>query len=91
VGGTLILGGQEYYISPKESDLLLKKLKLMKDVNVHVPFPHERFFTMAAKIYILWTCVIPLTLAKYSDGFQCLRPWKENIKSYRRNFPSIKG
>jgi hypothetical protein len=39
VGGTLILGGQEYYISPKESDLLLKKLKLMKDVNVHVPFP----------------------------------------------------
>lgn len=66
VGGTLILGGQEYYISPKESDLLLKKLKLMKDVNVHVPFPHERFFTMAAKIYILWTCVIPLTLAKYT-------------------------
>lgn len=69
VGGTLILGGQEYYISPKESDLLLKKLKLMKDVNVHVSFPHERFFTMVAKIYILWTCVLPLTLAKYAAKF----------------------
>jgi hypothetical protein len=66
VGGTLILGGQEYYITAKESDLLLKKLRLMKDVNVHVPFPHEKFFTMAAKVYILWTCVIPLTFAKYT-------------------------